>query len=341
MSVIDYRILELDGVTSTDQLCSASWITDNNGFAVQHLQYLPFGQPFVNQHPSGYQERYTFTGKERDEETGFGYFGARYMDHDLMTMWLSVDPMADKYPNISPYAYCAWNPMRLVDLDGNEAVENDDWYINSKGEIRWFNSTDETYTFGGEEYTKYGQTARMTNGDGEFVYGDQYGHTHSTMPLREVTFTETLTDFERTMYNPLVQRIHQSPAVFWGAVLDIGLEVGAQTLSYCGLGVQTIGFYCMIVPGGQILGAEMFAIGQGVASFGAAFDAINCIRRDDWTGVALDAASVVFPRGVSKLYGSGVRSGFLSSTPEDVGLFNSFISTRTGIILETINLERK
>ena len=35
---------------------------------VQHLQYLPFGEPFVDQHPAGYQERYTFTGKERDEE---------------------------------------------------------------------------------------------------------------------------------------------------------------------------------------------------------------------------------------------------------------------------------
>ena len=50
---------------------------------------------------------FVFTVKERDEETGYGYFGARYMDHELMTMWLSVDPMADKYPSISPYAYCA------------------------------------------------------------------------------------------------------------------------------------------------------------------------------------------------------------------------------------------
>ena len=62
---------------------------------------------------------FLFTGKERDEETGYGYFGARYMDHELMTMWLSVDPMADKYPSISPYAYCTWNPVKLVDPDGN------------------------------------------------------------------------------------------------------------------------------------------------------------------------------------------------------------------------------
>ena len=56
---------------------------------------------------------FVFNGKERDEETGYGYFGARYMDHDLMTLWLSVDPMADKYPSISPYAYCVWNPIKL------------------------------------------------------------------------------------------------------------------------------------------------------------------------------------------------------------------------------------
>ena len=60
----------------------------------------------------------SFTGKEKDSETGYGYFGARYMDHVLTTMWLSVDPMADKYPSISPYAYCAWNPVKLVDPDG-------------------------------------------------------------------------------------------------------------------------------------------------------------------------------------------------------------------------------
>ena len=65
----------------------------------------------------------SFTGKEKDEETGYGYFGARYMDHELMTMWLSVDPMSDKYPSMSPYNYCAWNPMKLVDPDGRE-IEN-------------------------------------------------------------------------------------------------------------------------------------------------------------------------------------------------------------------------
>ena len=61
-----------------------------------------------------------FTGKEKDAETGYSYFGARYYDSDLSGLFLSVDPMADKYPNISPYAYCAWNPLKLVDPDGRK-----------------------------------------------------------------------------------------------------------------------------------------------------------------------------------------------------------------------------
>ena len=103
----------------SDHLGGASWITDGTGKPVQHLQYMPFGEPFVNQHPAGYQERYTFTGKERDVETGYGYFGARYMDFALLTSFISVDRYASKYPFISPYAYCAWNPIKLIDPTGD------------------------------------------------------------------------------------------------------------------------------------------------------------------------------------------------------------------------------
>ena len=113
-------------------LGSASWITDASGTPVQHLQYLPYGEPYINQRTTGYNERFTFTGKERDEETGYSYFSARYMDHDILTSFLSVDRYADKYPSISPYAYCAWNPIRLVDPTGDTcrfASKEDEAYV--------------------------------------------------------------------------------------------------------------------------------------------------------------------------------------------------------------------
>ena len=60
---------------------------------------------------------HTFSAKEKDSETGFSYFGSRYYSSDL-SIWLSVDPMSDKYPSTSPYAYCRNSPIILVDPNG-------------------------------------------------------------------------------------------------------------------------------------------------------------------------------------------------------------------------------
>ena len=64
--------------------------------------------PTPNATIDGVFANFTSSGKEKDIETGLSYFGARYYDADLTTGWLSVDPMTDKYPSISPYAYFAW-----------------------------------------------------------------------------------------------------------------------------------------------------------------------------------------------------------------------------------------
>ena len=68
-----------------------------------------------------YSARYTFSGKERDEETGFSYFGARYYNSDY-SIWLSVDPLSDKTPFVSPYAYCINNPIKIIDPNGEEGI---------------------------------------------------------------------------------------------------------------------------------------------------------------------------------------------------------------------------
>ena len=80
-----------------------------------------------------------FTGKELDFETGYSYFGARYYDAGLSGLFFSVDPLADKYPNISPYAYCAWNPVKLVDPDG---CELGDYYDTEGNYLGWDGNND-------------------------------------------------------------------------------------------------------------------------------------------------------------------------------------------------------
>ncbi|MBR6068214.1 MAG: hypothetical protein IKP45_10490 [Bacteroidales bacterium] len=87
---------------------SVSLVTYQNGTLQQHLQYLPYGGIFVDHRTGSYSSPYTFSAKEKDSESGYNYFGARYYTDNIM-MWLSVDPMSDKYPSMSPYMYCAGN----------------------------------------------------------------------------------------------------------------------------------------------------------------------------------------------------------------------------------------
>ena len=104
----------------SDHLGSASWITNGSGLPIQHLQYLPFGEHFVNEQIASYSERFTFTGKERDLKTGYYYHGARFNSSDIG--WLSVDPQFEILPSTTPYNYCLWNPVVLHDPDGEFPV---------------------------------------------------------------------------------------------------------------------------------------------------------------------------------------------------------------------------
>ena len=92
------------------------------GTPVQYIHYMPYGELLVYQTLTDYDERFKFTGKEHDDETGYDFFGARYHASALPS-WLSVDPLADKYPGISPYAYCSWDPINKIDPDGRDEFE--------------------------------------------------------------------------------------------------------------------------------------------------------------------------------------------------------------------------
>ena len=59
--------------------------------------------------------------------------------HPTLSIWLSVDPMADKYPSTSPYTYCANNPVRLVDPDGRDI-----WEVSeTTGKVSWKEKSNE------------------------------------------------------------------------------------------------------------------------------------------------------------------------------------------------------
>ena len=74
---------------------------------------------------SSADQRYKFTGKERDASTGLDYFGKRYYD-SWKGSWDQVDPMGGKYPGWSSYNYVEDNPINLVDSTGEEPGSGDD-----------------------------------------------------------------------------------------------------------------------------------------------------------------------------------------------------------------------
>ena len=65
------------------------------------------------------KKRYRFCGKEKDEESGFYYYGMRYYSA-WTCRFISVDPLADKYAYQSPYPYASNKPINYTDIDGAE-----------------------------------------------------------------------------------------------------------------------------------------------------------------------------------------------------------------------------
>jgi len=116
---------------------SYNFITDRAGFVYEFFLNLPFGETMAEQHSqtADYVNKWKFTGHELDRETGLYYAKARYYDPKI-SVFMSVDPLLEKYPSWSPYNYTLNNPINLVDPTGMEADSPDNEYrIYKKGGI--------------------------------------------------------------------------------------------------------------------------------------------------------------------------------------------------------------
>ena len=123
ISVFSYgRIVKKDGAVQpeyhvNDYLCSVRVVTDADGEVLERNDYSGFGKRLASS--AGSANRYRFSGKEEQGFAGVPWqdFGARMYDPDL-ARWTTPDPLAEKYPGISPYVYCNSNPVNFVDPDG-------------------------------------------------------------------------------------------------------------------------------------------------------------------------------------------------------------------------------
>jgi len=129
-------------------------VVNSAGSVVQANHYYPFGGIFADGAASSNQP-FKYNDKEFDRSYGLDLYdySARQMDPAL-GQFTTMDPLAEKYYSVSPYAYCLNNPVNAIDPDGREI----DWFIKDKTGDLYFdrNRTEQSFSLEGEDYSRIG-----------------------------------------------------------------------------------------------------------------------------------------------------------------------------------------
>lgn len=105
-----------------DHLGNNRVVINSNGAVIEKSHYYPSGMRFSPESTSNSAALpYRYNGKELEAMNGLNQYdyGARRRGAGL-PIWTAVDPLAEKYYSISPYVYCAGNPVNVVDPDGKQ-----------------------------------------------------------------------------------------------------------------------------------------------------------------------------------------------------------------------------
>ncbi|MBQ4201785.1 MAG: hypothetical protein II648_05770, partial [Bacteroidales bacterium] len=116
---------------TADHLGSTRLVTDASGSVVEQFDYLPYGEKCINTGlavANSNKTEYLYGGKELPQLFGIGWYDSAARWQTTSGVFTSPDPLMEKYYSISPYAYCAGNPVNLVDPKGRDAV-----FITFKG----------------------------------------------------------------------------------------------------------------------------------------------------------------------------------------------------------------
>ena len=165
-----------------------------------------------------------FTGKERDVETGLDYFGARYYE-SWSARWLSVDPLANKYPGWSPYNYVEDNPTGSVIPNGKG------WYETNSSNVPLYSPNINSQAELDKRvigYTYLGQTTFTVNKQGDATFYNAKGSSGPGIfmaPTQTVTAVGAPKNSLRT-----ISKIATS--------LDIPLETQRYLLDYAAKGAD-------------------------------------------------------------------------------------------------------
>ena len=122
---------------------SVVWLNAPAGTSIsasilEQNDYLPFGTRLPGSR-TDQSNRYRLGGKEEQDIAGMDLglldFGARYYD-PWSCQWTAADPLAEKYPGLSPYCYCGNDPVIYIDVNGKEWVKNDGTQITDLTKVK-------------------------------------------------------------------------------------------------------------------------------------------------------------------------------------------------------------
>jgi RHS repeat-associated protein len=117
----------------TDHLGNVRAVIDQEGAVIQTNNYYPFGGVFAKSGSA--DNKYLYNGKELQEETDWLDYGKRMYASEL-GRFMTIDRFAEKYTNITPYHYCANDPIKYIDVRGDSiAVLNAPKGANRAGHL--------------------------------------------------------------------------------------------------------------------------------------------------------------------------------------------------------------
>ena len=100
-----------------DHLSSNRVVIDQKGKIEQTNHNYPYGG-LMGKSTNGGVQAYKYNGKELQRDNGLDQYYCMY--DAALGRWTTMDPLCEKYYNVSPYAYCFNNPIHFMDIQGKD-----------------------------------------------------------------------------------------------------------------------------------------------------------------------------------------------------------------------------
>ena len=154
----------------TDHLGSVRVVVGADGTVIKHNEFLPYGELFNNNDPYLTNNDYLYGGKELQKKFGINLYDSQARFQANTGMFLSLDPLAEKFYGISPYSYCAGNPVNLVDPSGKKV------YLKANASEEFKKKFSEAVVFMNNHNTSY-NLAKLEESDNIFYISETSGST--------------------------------------------------------------------------------------------------------------------------------------------------------------------